>query len=94
MSERTLRLAQRRNALCAHCAVQRSHLAATAQQIESRLGSIDRTVDMVRRFAGRPLLIVGGVALLAMIGPRRVIRWVGRSAVLLTTGQRVLRLIR
>lgn len=94
MSERMLTLARRRNALRVHCAVQRGHLATTVQHIESRLGSIDRSIDIVRRLAGRPLLIVGGVALLVMIGPRRMISWAGRSAILFTTGQRVLRLLR
>lgn len=87
MSERTLSLARRRNELRAQCAVQRSQLTATAEQIEARLG-------VVRRLAGRPLLILGGVVLLAMIGPRRMIRWAGRGAVLFTSGQRVLRLLR
>lgn len=94
MSERTLTLSQRRTALRTHCAVQRGQLAETVNAIESRLGSVDRGIHMVRRFAGRPLLIAGGIALLMFVGPRRLFRWAGRGAVLLTAGQRVMRLLR
>ena len=94
MSERTLKLEQRRRALRSHCAAQRSHLAANVRHIESKLGGLDRGIDAVRRFAARPLLIAGGIALLTMIGPRRMVRWAGRGAMLFATSKRVLRLIR
>lgn len=93
-SDRAILLAHRRSALRARCAIQRIHLAETTQHIQARLGSIDRGIAVVRRYATRPLLIAGGLALLTLIGPRRVIRWAGRSAVLVTTGKRVMRLLR
>lgn len=94
MSERTLTLAQRRNALRAHSAVQRAELAQTVDRIESRLGTVDHGISIVRRYAAKPLLVTGGIALLAIIGPRRLFRWAGRGAVLLTAGQRIMRLLR
>ena len=94
MSERTLTLAQRRLALRAHCAVQRAELAATMEQIHSRLGNVDRTIHVLRYYAARPVLIAGGIGLLAMIGPRRLFRWVGRGLVFLTAGSRVMRFLR
>lgn len=93
-SDRAVLLAQRRSALRARCTIQRTQLAATTRHIQARLGGIDRGIDALRRYAARPLVIVGGVALLALIGPRRVAGWVGRGAVLLATGKRVLRLLR
>lgn len=93
-SDRAVLLAQRRSALRARSAVQRIQLAETTKHIQARLGSIDNGIDALRRYAARPLLIVVGLALLTLIGPRRVVRWVGRSAVLFTTGKRVLRLLR
>lgn len=94
MSDRTLELAARRNALRAHCDVQRSYLAETARQIESHLSGIDRGIALIQRFAHKPLLVVGGVGLIMMLGPRRLLRWAGRSAFLFASGQRLLRLIR
>ncbi|HEY6641718.1 YqjK family protein [Povalibacter sp.] len=94
MSERTLKLAQRRTALRAHCASQREELARVAGNIESRLSSVDHGINMFRRYAASPALLVGGLALLTMIGPRRLLRWVGRSAVFVTAGQRIFRLLR
>ena len=94
MSERRQRLAQRRAALLAHCAVQRGDLSQKAAQIETRLASVDRTINIVRRYAAQPLLLAGGVALLVMIGPRRLLSWAGRSAVLLTAGRRMMRLVK
>ncbi len=94
MSERRQRLAQRRVALLAHSAAQRDALSQQVSQIEQRLASVDRTINVVRRYAAQPLLLAGGVALLVMIGPRRLLSWAGRSAVLLSAGRRMLRLMR
>jgi hypothetical protein len=94
VSERRQHLAQRRAALLAHCAVQRGDLSQKAAQIETRLASVDRTINIVRRYAAQPLLLAGGVALLVMIGPRRLLSWAGRSAVLLTASRRMLRLMK
>ena len=94
MSERTLTLSQRRTALRAHCALQREELAHIVDNDESRLGSVDRGINLVRRYATRPLLLGGGMALLALVGPRRLLRWAGRSAVFVTAGQRLFRLLR
>lgn len=93
MSERTLSLAQRRLALRAHCAVQRAELAQVMEEIHHRLGGIDRTLHVVRHYAARPALIAAAIGVFAMIGPRRVFRWVGRGLVLLTAGSRVMRFL-
>ncbi|MFL6551217.1 MAG: YqjK family protein [Povalibacter sp.] len=93
MSERRIRLAEKRAALLAHSAVQRGELSQQVQEIETRLASVDRGINMVRRYAAQPLLMVGVAALLVMVGPRKILRWAGRSAVFLTAGRRVARLL-
>ncbi len=94
MSERSIALAQRCRTLRAHCAIQREELAQTADQIEAGLEPVDRGINAVRRLARHPAMIVGGIALLTALGPKRMLRWAGRGVVLFTTGRRVLRLIR
>ncbi len=94
MSERTLRLAHRRAALRAHCALQREEIAHLANNIESRLGSVDHGINMVRRYASHPALLAGGLVFLTLLGPRRILRWVGRGAVFMTAGRRIFRLLR
>jgi len=94
MTERTITLAQRRTALLAHCAVQRAQLAQTVNQIEARLESVDRGINAVRRYAAQPLLVVGSIALLVVVGPKRLFQWASRGLVLFTTGRRVMRLLR
>ncbi len=94
MNERTRTLAQRRSALRAHCALQREELAHIADSIEGRLGAVDHGINLVRRYATRPALLVGGIALLTLIGPRRLLSWAGRGAVFLTAGRRIFRLLR
>ena len=94
MSERTLTLAQRRAALREHCAIQRDHLARTVDQIETRLGSVDRGINLVRFYASRPAVIAGAVGLFTLLGPRKLVGWAGRGLVLLTAGARLLRLLR
>jgi hypothetical protein len=94
MTERSLQLSARRNALRAHCEVQRSHLFETAQDIQSRLANVDRAIAMVQHYAHRPLLVVGGLGLFAMLGPRRLLRWASRGAFLFTTGRRLMSLVR
>ncbi len=94
MSGRTSALKQRRSALVAHSAIQRRHLAQTADQIEARLDPIDRGISTLRRYAAQPLLLVGGLALLATLGPKRLINWASRGAVFFTAGRRIMRLLR
>ncbi len=94
MSERAESLARRRSALREHCAVQRNELAQAVHDVEARLGSVDRGINAVRHLATKPAVLIGGAAMLAFLGPRRLFRWVGRGAVFLTAGRRVMRLIR
>ena len=94
MSERFDQLNVHHSSLRARCALQRLHLAQTTQEIESQLSGIDRGVGVVRRVARRPALIMGGVALVALLGPRRILGWATRGALFYSTAKRVLRMVR
>jgi hypothetical protein len=39
-----------------------------------------------------PAVIVGGVALVAMVGPKRLMRWITKGALLYSTAKRFIRL--
>ena len=88
MSERTLTLAQRRSALRAHCALQREQLArAPSTRSKPRLGAVDRGINARAPLCGAAdCWLSGGLALLVVIGPRRLFRWAGRGAVFVTAG--------
>jgi hypothetical protein len=94
MSDRLLQLAARREALRAESALQRDHMGGLAREIRTRLSGIDRSIDVVRTVAAKPAVIAGAVAVLALIGPRRLIRIAGRSAMFLTAGSRVIKMLR
>jgi hypothetical protein len=93
MSDRQHELAARREALRAESAIQREYLGRTVQDIESRLAGIDRGIEIARRVVQKPVVLAGAIALVAFIGPRRLLRIAGRSAVLFATGRRVMRLL-
>jgi hypothetical protein len=93
MSARERELAARREALRAESAIQREFLGQTVEDIETRLTGIDRGIEIARSIVKQPVILAGGIALVALIGPRRLLRIAGRSAVLFATGRRILRIL-
>jgi hypothetical protein len=93
MSERQRELAARREALLAQSAIQREVFGRTVQDIETRLTGIDRGIEIARHIVKKPIVLAGGIALVTLIGPRRLLRIAGRSAVLYASGRRILRLL-
>jgi hypothetical protein len=94
MSERFNQLATHHSNLRVRCALQRELLGQTADQIENRLSGVDRTVAIVRGLARKPALVVAGIALVALIGPARLLRLASRGAVFYSTARRVMRAVR
>lgn len=92
MSDRFDQLTTHHSNLRARCALQRQHLAMTAHEIEQQLSGVDRGVTLVRNFARSPALVMGGVAIVALLGPKRLLRWASRGALFYTTARRLLRL--
>jgi YqjK-like protein len=95
VKRRALELAQRREALVARSSAQRHEVAAAAAEITARLDRIDQRIEAVRRFFRRPWLLAGAVAAaLVLLGPRKLLQIVSRSAFLFSTAQRVAQLVR
>jgi hypothetical protein len=77
--------------LLARIAVQRRHLGATAEEIEHELGRVDRGVAAIRRVLSSPALIGGAIAAVALVGPRRLMRWSTRGLMMYSTARQLLR---
>ena len=93
-SERFNQLAAKHSNLRLRAAVQRRELGATMNEIEHQLSGIDRGLGRATRILRNPAVIVGGVAIVAMVGPKRLVRWITKGAVLYSTAKRFIRLRR
>ena len=80
--------------LLARCAVQRRQLGESAEEIEHELGKLDRGVAVVRRVLRHPAMIGGAIAVVAMVGPKRLLRWATHGLMLYSTARSLLRLRR
>jgi hypothetical protein len=94
MSARFEQLRARHDQLRLRSAIQRRELAELSTSIRQRLNRVDRGINIVRRVVRKPVVIVGGIAILALLGPRRLLGLATRSALVLTTVQRLARLAR
>ena len=61
-------------------------------EIEHQLGGLDRGIARTTKLLKNPAVIIGGVALIAMVGPKRLMRWAAKGALLYSTAKRFLRL--
>jgi hypothetical protein len=93
-SERFNQLAAKHSNLRLRAAVQRRELGATMNEIEHQLSGVDRGLDRVTRVLKNPAVIVGSVAIVAMVGPKRLVRWLTKGAMLYSTAKRLIRLRR
>ena len=94
MSQRFDQLSAHHSSLLARIAVQRRQLGQTAEEIELELGRVDRGLAAVRRVLSSPVLIGGAIAVVALVGPRRLIRWGTRGLMLYSSARQLLRLRR
>jgi hypothetical protein len=91
-SERFNQLAAKHSNLRLRAAVQRRELGTTMNEIEQQLSGVDRGIARASRVLKNPAVIVGGVAIVAMVGPKRLMRWITRGALLYSTAKRFIRL--
>ncbi|HLS82276.1 MAG TPA: YqjK family protein [Steroidobacter sp.] len=91
MSKRFDQLTARHRELRQRVALQRGDLALAAQDVRRRLHTVDRGVNALRSLARNPLVIAAGLAAVALIGPRRMVRWASHGALLASTAQRLLK---
>lgn len=68
-------LAQRRRLLVARSAAQRLEIAGALAPFTGRLSAVDRTIAAVR---AHPVIAVVAAGVLALIGPRVLLRWAAR----------------
>ena len=94
MSRRFDQLNAHHSNLLARIAVQRRKLGDTAEEIEHELGRVDRGIAAVRRVLRSPALIGGAIAVVALVGPRRLLRWSTRGLMMYSTARQLLRLRR
>jgi hypothetical protein len=83
MSARATQLAQRRLALQALCAIQRRQLRMQADGIQKNLQVVDRWGAVVMSVAKHPWAAAAAVAAVGIMGPHRLINWLGRAALAL-----------
>lgn len=89
MSDRGSELAGRRKTLQARSAAQRAQLREVRGDLQHGLRFIDRGIDVARRMTSMPVLLLVGLAALALVGPRGAIRWISRAAFVATSVRRL-----
>ena len=94
MSDRFDQLSAHHSNLLARVAVQRRQLGETAEEIEHELGRVDRGVAAIRGVLKSPLMICGAVGIIALVGPRRLLRWSSKGLMLYSTARQLIRLRR
>ncbi|HEV8333904.1 MAG TPA: YqjK-like family protein [Steroidobacteraceae bacterium] len=94
MSQRFDQLSAHHSNLLARCAVQRRQLGESAEEIEHELGRVDRGLAAVRRVLRHPAMIAGAVAIVALVGPRRLLRWATSGLMWYSTARSLIRLRR
>jgi len=94
MKDHLVELADRRRQLLLKSAAQREQLGAAMESIESRVRTVDNVLVKARPFLRKPVLLVGGAALVWFIGPGRLLRMAGRAALLLSAARRLMGMVR
>ena len=89
MTDRGGELASRRRALQDRSAAQRAELRDLRGDLQHSLRFIDRGIDVARRMTSAPVLLLVGLAALAIVGPRGAVRWISRAAFLATSIRRL-----
>ncbi len=93
-SERFNQLAAKHSNLRLRAALERRALGSTMNEIEHHLSGLDRGLGAAQRALKNPAVVIGGVAVVALIGPKRLMRWVSRGALIYSTARRLMRMRR
>ena len=93
-SERFNQLAAKHSNLRLRAALQRNQLGATMNEIEHQLSGLDRGIARATRVIKNPAVMVGAVALVALVGPKRLMRWATKGALVYSTAKRLIRMRR
>ena len=79
MKAKLIRLAERRKRLVAEAAAQRTALALSVQPWRVPLALADHGISVLRIIKRHPALLAGGVALIGMLRPVRLGKWLQRG---------------
>ena len=79
MSDKLIRLAERRERLVAQAAAQRMALAQNIEPWRVPLALADQGLTALRFIKSHPVWILGGAALLAALRPRSAGKWLRRG---------------
>jgi YqjK-like protein len=79
MSNKRTRLVERREYLVAQAALQRRMLTQDIERWRAPLALADQALNRLRYIRRHPQWIFGGIALLAILRPRRAGKWLGRG---------------
>ncbi len=79
MNATLLQLAERRATLLERSAAQRAHLSQALAPWRAPLAMVEQGLTVVNYVRGHPALLVGVVAFVAVLRPRRGARWLGRG---------------
>jgi hypothetical protein len=90
---RALQLAQQRHNLQLRCALQRQEIAHLANDIEGRLVTADRVLNVVSFFTRSPIAIVAVIAGTVILRPWRLMKWATQGAMLLGMARRLKQLV-
>jgi len=89
MMSRAEQLAVKRQALQLRCALQRQEVAFLTGAIESKLGNVDRVLDIAGGVVRNPVAVVAGIAGMVMLKPWRLMRWAGQGWLLFNLARKV-----
>lgn len=79
MNERLFAIEARRARLIERAARERGDIAYALQSLSGPLDFIDRCLGVVRFVVARPPLIAGVALVLALLRPRRALKWAQRA---------------
>ena len=86
-------MSERRAQLQRKAAAQRRQLGAHMDAIEARVRPVELGFLKLRTLVHKPVVVAGGTALALFLGPRRALRLVGKTALLVSTARRLLRVV-
>jgi hypothetical protein len=89
VSDRTIQLRERRRQLQLKCAAQRAEFDEISTSLQYRLRYVDRGLEVAKRLTSTPLLLAAGLALLAFVGPTRLVRWTSRGLLVVSAVRRL-----
>lgn len=70
---------QRRELLLARIALQRVRVSLELHNLDKPIRMVDRGIGVIHYLKAHPLLVAAGVAVVTVLGRRRLAAWVGRG---------------